>query len=79
MLQRYIEVPMKKITIIPIELRDYGCDKPIPEYSYEMMDEDDEFCDEFQQVYNDSNVPDANEFTPEMIEDTYLNMEIAIS
>ena len=76
--QRYIEVSMKKIMIIPIQLRDYVCDKPIPEDSYEMMDEDDEFCEEFQQVYSDSNVPDANDFTPEMIEDTYLNMYMAI-
>ena len=77
--KRYIEVSMKKIMISPIQLRDYVRDKPIPEDSYEMMDEDDEFCEEFQQVYSDRNVPDANEFTPEMIEDTYLNMDMEIS
>ena len=43
------------------------CDKPIPEDSYEMMDEDDEYCEEIKQVYNDSNVPDSNDFTPEII------------
>ena len=58
--QRYIEVSTKKIMISPIQLRDYVCDKPIPEDSYEMMDEDDEYCEEIKQVYNDSNVPDAN-------------------
>ena len=60
-------------------MRDYVCDKPIPEESYEIMDEDDEYCEEIKQVYNDSNVPDANDFTPEMIEDTHLNMDMVIS
>ena len=41
-------------------------DKPSPEYWSDMMDEYKDFCEEFQRVYNDSNVPKANNFIPEV-------------
>ena len=42
-----------------------------------MMDEYEDFREEFQQVYNDRNVPEAKDFTPEVPDYTYLNMEVA--
>ena len=29
-------------------------------------------------MYSDSNVPEADDFTPGVLEDTYLNMEVAL-
>lgn len=40
---------------------------------------DEEFNDEFRNVVNDPNVPEADTaFTPDMYDDTYLNMELAL-
>ena len=30
-------------------------------------------------MYNDKNVPESNESTPEVLEDTYFNMEMSLS
>ena len=45
---------------------EYLGDKPSPEDWSDMMDEYKDFCEEFRQVYNDSNVPKDNNFTPEV-------------
>ena len=40
------------------------------------MDEYEDFREEFQRVYNDRNVTEAKDFTPELPDYTYLNMEV---
>ena len=44
--------------------RDYVGNNPSPEYWSVIMDEDKDFYEEFQQVYNDRNIPEADESTP---------------
>ena len=44
--------------------RDYVGNNPSPEYWSGIMDEDKDFYEEFQQVYNDRNIPEADESTP---------------
>ena len=52
--------------------------KPSLEDWYDIMDEYEDLCEEFQRVYNDRNVPEANNFTDEVPEYIYLNMEVAL-
>jgi hypothetical protein len=43
------------------------------------VEEDPDFIEEFQRVVSDDSIPDADEtFTPDVFNDTYLNMEIAL-
>lgn len=37
-----------------------------------------EFVEEFQKVYDNPVIPEADDSSPEMLEDTYLNMELAM-
>ena len=43
-----------------------------------MIDEDEDFREEFQRIYNDDTVQEADYYTPEIGNDTYLNMEVAL-
>ena len=60
------------------EERGYVGNKPNPDDWADLMEDDEDFRDEFANVYNDSGVPEADEFTPEVLEDTYVNMEVAL-
>ena len=42
------------------------------------MDEDKNFCDEFQRTYNNSIIVEADDYTPEVDNDTYWNMEVVL-
>ena len=42
------------------------------------MEEDPKFSKEFKRVLNNSDVKQAEKFTPEVLEVTYVNMEIAL-
>ena len=42
------------------------------------MEDDPEFNEEFDRLFSDPNVPEADRYTPEVLEDTYLNMELAL-
>ena len=54
-------------------------DKPNPEDWAEFMDFDEEFQDEFNKIVSDDNIKEADaKFTPEVFDDTYLNMELAL-
>ena len=53
--------------------------KPSPEYWSDMMDEDEDFHEELQLVYTYRSAPESNDFTPEVIEGTYLNMEMTLT
>ena len=44
----------------------------------DMLEEDPDFSEEFQTVFNDADIPEEDNFTPEVLEDTYVDMEIEI-
>ena len=53
--------------------------KPNPEDWSEYLQHDPDFQEEFDNIANDPNVPEADDtFTPDVFGDTYLNMELAI-
>ena len=55
-------------------------DKPSPSNWAELMDHDGDFAEEFGKIINDEDIPEADaNFTPDVFDDTYLNMEIALS
>ena len=59
--------------------RQYIGDKPDPDDWAELFQEDEDFRDEFQWVFNNQNVPEADDdHTPEVFDDTYVNMEISL-
>ena len=58
--------------------RGYAGDKPNPDDWADLLEEDEDFRDEFQKIYNNSDIEEADDYTPEVLEDTYLNMEIAL-
>ena len=62
-----------------IKDRSYAGAKPNPEDWADLIEKDPEFNEEFNKIFNDSNIPEADEFTPEVLDDTYLNMELALS
>jgi hypothetical protein len=53
-------------------------DKPDPEAWADLIESDEDFIDEFYKIYEDEDLPQADEFTPEIADDAYLNMEIAL-
>ena len=54
-------------------------DKPSPSNWAELMDHDEDFAEEFGKIINNEDIPEADAtFTPEVFEDTYLNMELAL-
>ena len=56
----------------------YNGKKPNPESWSDMLDSDEDFRAEFDQVFNSKDIPEADDFTPEVMNDTYLNMELAL-
>jgi len=57
-------------------------DKPDPEQWADMLDKDEDFRDEFHRVYGDAAIKEADSskvsFTPDILDDTYVNMELAL-
>ena len=68
----------KEISQYLNEDRGYEGSKPKPEDWEDLIEEDPEFSDDFQSIFSDPEIPEADENTPEVLEDTYLNMEIAV-
>ena len=58
--------------------RGYDGSKPNPKDWADMLDEDPDFKEEFDRLFSDISIPEADEYTPEVLEDTYLNMEVAL-
>jgi hypothetical protein len=57
----------------------YDGAKPNPEDWSEYLENDPDFQEEFDNIVNDPSVPEADdEFTPDVFNDTYMNMELAI-
>ena len=53
-------------------------DKPNPEDWADLLASDPDFNDEFNKIFNDNSIKEADEYTEETLDDTYLNMEIAL-
>jgi len=54
-------------------------DKPSPEDWAEFMEFDEDFQEEFSNIISNDDIKEADEeFTPEVFDDTYLNMELAL-
>ena len=53
-------------------------DKPDPEAWADLIENDDDFREEFFKVYGDDSLPEADNYTPEIADDCYLNMELAL-
>ena len=58
--------------------RGYEGDKPNPEDWADLIDTDVEFQEEFQRVYNDTTIKEADDYTADTLHDTYLHMEVAL-
>ena len=53
-------------------------DKPNPEDWADLLSSDPDFNDEFNKIFNDNSIKEADEYTEETLDDTYLNMEVAL-
>eukprot|EP00957_Ditylum_brightwellii_P044259 3357691-Ditylum_brightwellii.AAC.1 len=53
--------------------RGYEGLRPDPCDWLDMMEEDLDFAKEFRIVFNNQGIPDADEFTPKVLEDAYIN------
>ena len=53
--------------------------KPDPADWADMLEDDEDFQEEFNRVYQDKDIPEADDtFTPDLMDDTYRNMEVAL-
>ena len=59
--------------------RCYEGAKPNPDNWSDLTEFDSNFNEELNKIYNDPNIPEADDFSPESLEDTYMNMELAIT
>ena len=54
-------------------------DLPDPIKWADMLEDDEDFREEFDRIYQDKDIPEADDvFTPEIMDDTYMNMEVAL-
>ena len=67
---------------ISIRLKDkdrtYQRSKPNPDDWSDLIENDQEFADGFTRAFNNTDILKANDYTPDVLEDTYVNMEIAL-
>ena len=60
------------------ENRTYLGAKPNPADWGDYFEDDEDFHNEFNRIFDDEDIAQADDFTPEVMEDTYLNMELAM-
>ena len=54
-------------------------DLPPPVKWVDMLEDDEDFREEFDIIYQDKDIPEADDvFTQEIMDDTYMNMEVAL-
>ena len=58
--------------------RGYLGEKPNPDNWADLLESDEDFQDEFEKIFNDTSIKEADDYTPEVLEDTYLNMEVVL-
>ena len=58
----------------------YTRDKPNPEHWADMLNNDDDFREKFECIFNNDEIPEADEveYTPDTLDDTYLKMEVSL-
>ena len=56
----------------------YIGDKPNPDHWADLLENDEDFREEFTRVFNNDEIPEADDITPEALDDTYLKMEVAL-
>ena len=56
----------------------YDRDKPNQEDWADLINDDPDFRDEFYKIYNNDAIKEADDYTAETLDDTYLNMEVAL-
>ena len=56
----------------------YIGDKPDPESWADLITDDEDFREEFICLYDNMEIKEADDYIPEVLEDTYLNMELAL-
>ena len=55
-------------------------DLPDPVKWADMLEDDEDFREESNRIYQDKDIPEAGDvFTPEIIDDTYMNMEVELT
>ena len=57
----------------------YIGDKPNPNHWEDLINNDSDFHEEFERIYNNDEIPEADDedYIPDILDDTYLNMEVA--
>ena len=60
------------------EAMGYDGDKPNPEDWADLINDDTEFRNEFDKIYNNDAIKKADDYTDKTLYDTYLNMEVAL-
>ena len=53
-------------------------DKPNLDHWSDLIENDSDFCEEFERIYNNDEIPEADDkdYTPGFFDNTYLNMEV---
>ena len=54
--------------------------KPNPGHWADLIEKDSDFRKEFECIYNNDEIPEADydDYTPDVLDDTYFNMEVAL-
>ena len=58
--------------------RGYEGSKPNSQDCAHLIEFDSEFNDKFNRIYNNTDIPEVDNCIPEVLEDTYINMELAM-
>ena len=58
---------------------EYIKDKPNHNHWADLIENDSNICKEFERIYNIDEIPEADDeyYTPDVLDNTYLNMEVA--
>ena len=59
---------------LKVKDRTYNGSKPNPEDWADLIESDPIFNEEFNKIFNNVDIQEADDYTPEVLEDTYLNM-----
>ena len=58
--------------------RGYEGSKPNPSDWTDLLEEDPDFKEEFQRIFDNPSIPEADEYTPSVLEDTYVDKELIL-
>ena len=78
MFQKFDEAMQKKMKNCSDD--GYIRDKPNTDHWADIIDKDSDFCKGFEHIYNNYEIPevDNEDYTPDFLDNTYLNMEVAL-